>query len=89
MQFFPLLLAENYLQNFLTELLCCLYIENLDTFLKKYSSKYVCSSFFSELQVQWTKFRAFGISRNAKFRTQNFAKFAKFAIYNYLYNLSF
>ena len=27
MQFFPLLLAENYLQNFLTELLCCLHIE--------------------------------------------------------------
>ena len=34
--------------------------------------------------VQWTKFRAFGISWNAKFRTQNFVKFAKFAIYNYL-----
>ena len=31
-------------------------------------------------KVQWTKFRAFGISRNAKFRTQNFAKLRNFAV---------
>ena len=31
-------------------------------------------------ELQWTKFCAFGISRNAKFRTQNFAKLRNFAV---------